>query len=76
MFATARVGTHILMLLAAVAGAPAGLAQAPGVDCKFYGFVTIPGARQEDAPVGEVECFYDAKGIVPAPGGHLRVRTR
>jgi hypothetical protein len=61
-----RVGT-LACILFAVVGAPAGLAKRRlSVDWKFYGGASLDGHS---------ECFYDAKGVVPGPDGHIRVWT-
>jgi hypothetical protein len=62
-----RVGT-LACILFAVVGAPAGLAKKGlSVDWKFYGGASLDG---------DSECFYDAKGVVQGPDGHIRVWTK
>jgi len=62
-----RVVTLACVLFAIVVGAPACLAQALSVDWKFYGGASLDGHS---------ECFYDAKGVVQGPDGHIRVWTK
>jgi hypothetical protein len=45
----------------------ASLAQGLGVDWKLYGGANVGG---------ESLCFYDAKGLIQQPTGHLRVWTK
>jgi len=61
------VGTLIYILFAVVGSSPAVLAQALSVDWKFYGGASLGG---------DSECFYDAKGVVQGPDGHIRVWTK
>ena len=46
---------------------PAGMAQTLSVDWKFYGGAPIDG---------DTLCFYEAKGVLQRPDGHLRVWTK
>ena len=60
-----KVFAYILSTIMCV---PSTLAQTLSADWKFYG--TAPTAG------GYGACFYDAKGIVSRPEGHLRVWTK
>src|SRR6266436_3955817 len=60
-----RVGT-LASILFTVMYAPAGMAQTLSVDWKYYGGAPIDG---------DTLCFYEAKGVILRPDGHVRVWT-
>jgi hypothetical protein len=55
-------------ILFIVVGAQAGVAEALSVDWKYYGGASVRGDNKF--------CFYDAKGVVQRPDGHIRVWTK
>lgn len=61
-----RVGIFACLLLS-VGVAPPDLAQELSVDWKFYGGASVQGSDF---------CFYDAKGVIQTPDGHMRVWTK
>ena len=62
-----HVGTLARMFFAVIAGISTALARASDVDWKFYG-----GASFDQKAL----CFYDARGVVNAQDGHVRVWTK